>query len=83
MDIARTEPPSLGDFTRKAQRLHADLLFGRDGDHEKTMLTIRAEGEKIAATTEHQAVRDFIWRILEDIDYAKSNPQKFNIPSNL
>lgn len=75
MNITKTEStPCLAAFTRKAHRLHADLMFGRAGDHGKTILTVRAEGQKIAATTEHQAVRDFIFRILEDIDYSKSNP---------
>lgn len=73
--MTKTESiPCLAAFTRKAHRLHADLMFGKDGDHEKTMLTVQAEGKKIAETTEHQAVRDFIFRILEDIDYSKSNP---------
>lgn len=75
MNTEKTEAPCLVDFTRKAHRLLADVMFGRAGDHEKTMLMVRTEGGEIAATTEHQAVRDFIQKIMEDIDFYQKNPE--------
>lgn len=75
MNTEKTDAPCLAAFTRKAHRLLADVMFGRAGDQEKTLLLVRDEGEKIAATTEHQAVRNFIQRIMEDIDFYQKNPE--------